>query len=133
LTFEEAIAEKIRAASQRSKIRDLHDLSEVVTRPMNRGRIRSLAVLKLWRSTGPGLDLQRFMARIEQRDTSNISDLRTLLRRDQNPDLEMMISRVIDGFQFLGQLTDIEKRLATDTARRARREATDLAAALIQA
>ena len=29
LAFEEAIAEKIRAASQRSKIRDLHDLSEI--------------------------------------------------------------------------------------------------------
>jgi nucleotidyltransferase AbiEii toxin of type IV toxin-antitoxin system len=36
LTYEEAVAEKIRAASQRSKIRDLHDLSEVAGRPLNR-------------------------------------------------------------------------------------------------
>ena len=32
LAFEEAVAEKIRAASQRSKIRDLHDLSEIAVR-----------------------------------------------------------------------------------------------------
>src|SRR3984885_15064620 len=47
LAFEEVVAEKIRAASQRSKIRDLHDLSEIASRPLNRDLIRALAVLKL--------------------------------------------------------------------------------------
>src|SRR5258708_6342311 len=50
LAFEEAVAEKIRAASQRSKIRDLHDLSEITGRGLDRDLIRSLAVLKLWNS-----------------------------------------------------------------------------------
>jgi predicted nucleotidyltransferase component of viral defense system len=36
LALEEAIAEKVRAASQRSKIRDLHDLSELAARPFDR-------------------------------------------------------------------------------------------------
>ena len=36
LAFEEAVAEKIRAASQRSKIRDLHDLYEISGRDLNR-------------------------------------------------------------------------------------------------
>ena len=55
LTLEEAVAEKIRAASQRSKLRDLHDLAEVSMRPLNRDLTRSLAVYKLWTSGGPGL------------------------------------------------------------------------------
>src|SRR3546814_8925889 len=62
LGFEEIIAEKIRAASQRSKIRDLHDLSELATQPLERERIRSLAVLKLWNS-GQELDYERFRTR----------------------------------------------------------------------
>lgn len=37
-----------RAASQRSKIRDLHDLAEIASRDLN----RALAVLKLWNSGG---------------------------------------------------------------------------------
>lgn len=128
LTLEEVVAEKIRAASQRSKIRDLHDLSEVIVRPLNRPRVRSLAVLKLWHSTGPGLDFQRFRARIEDRDNYDINDLRNLLRRDQNPDLEAMIERVCTGFMFLDQLTDLERALAADMPRRARAKAAQLIA-----
>jgi len=52
LTLEEAVAEKIRAASQRSKLRDLHDLAEVSMRPLNKDLTRSLAVYKLWTSGG---------------------------------------------------------------------------------
>src|ERR1035437_8867841 len=53
LAFEEVVAEKIRAASQRSKIRDVHDLSEIAARPLRHEVIRALAVLKLWGTTGP--------------------------------------------------------------------------------
>ena len=58
LAFEEAVAEKIRAASQRSKIRDLYDLSEIAVRALDHDLIRSLAVLKLWDSNGPNLDYE---------------------------------------------------------------------------
>jgi predicted nucleotidyltransferase component of viral defense system len=50
LAYEEVVSEKVRAASQRSKIRDLHDLSEVAGRAFNRDLLRSLAVIKLWES-----------------------------------------------------------------------------------
>ena len=53
---EEAIAEKICAASQRSKIRDLYDLAEISRRPLRQELVRSLAVLKLWQGGGAGLD-----------------------------------------------------------------------------
>jgi hypothetical protein len=64
LAFEEVVAEKIRAAAQRSKVRDLHDLSEIAVRVLDRDIIRSLAVLKLWDSDGPNLDYGRFRERI---------------------------------------------------------------------
>jgi len=126
LTLEEAIAEKIRAASQRSKLRDLHDLAEISMRPFNRDLTRSLAVFKLWTSGGPGLDFGRFRRRIEDGRNYNLDDLRSLLRKDQNPDLKGMIRRVVEGFRFLGDLTQLETALAADQSRRRRSEAEEL-------
>jgi predicted nucleotidyltransferase component of viral defense system len=123
LALEEVISEKIRAASQRSKIRDLYDLSEVARRPLPRDLIRALAVLKLWHSTGPGLDFEHFRSRIESGRDYDLADLRNLLRRDQSPDLAGMIARVLDNFQFLGQMTEIERALSVDLPRRLKSEA----------
>jgi predicted nucleotidyltransferase component of viral defense system len=128
LAFEEVIAEKIRAASQRSKIRDLHDLSEIAARPLQREVIRALAVLKLWTAGGPGLDFARLSERIADRSSFDVTDLRNLLRRDQAPDLNSMISRVTDGFRFLAQPTGLEQTLAADAAWRCRKEAEELIA-----
>ena len=123
LAFEEVVAEKIRAASQRSKIRDLHDLAEIASRALNRDLIRALAVTKLWNSGGPGLDYERLCERIRDGRDYDISDLANLLRRDQKPDLNGMIRRVVDGYRFLGDLTDGEKALAEDAVQKLRKEA----------
>jgi len=48
LQFEELLAEKIRAASQRVRARDLYDLSKAATKPFNVDLIRALTVLKCW-------------------------------------------------------------------------------------
>lgn len=133
LAFEEAVAEKIRAASQRSKIRDLHDLSEIAAHNLNRGLIRSLAVLKLWNSGGPGLDYARFAERVKGAGDYDVADLTNLLRKDQKPDLEAMMKRVVDGFRFLGDLSEAEKVLAADTERKKQQEANALIAALAPA
>jgi Nucleotidyl transferase AbiEii toxin, Type IV TA system len=123
LALEEVIAEKIRAASQRSKIRDLYDLSEIARRPLQRNLIRPLAVLKLWHSTGPGLDFECFRAGIEGGRDYDVLELRNLLRRDESPDLAGMIDRVVKNFQFLGQMTEAERVLAADLPRRLRDQA----------
>jgi predicted nucleotidyltransferase component of viral defense system len=133
LAVEEVIAEKIRAASQRSKIRDIYDLSEIARRPLQKGLIRSLAVLKLWESGGPGLDFAGFRARIEGGGDYDLMDLKNLLRKDQSPDLNVMIRRVIEGFQFLGQLTEVERTLANDSTQRNRGTAETFKAALASA
>jgi predicted nucleotidyltransferase component of viral defense system len=130
LAFEEAASEKIRAASQRSKIRDLHDLSEIAVRPINRDLIRQLAVLKLWNSGGPGLNYDRLRERVTDRGDYDVADLVNLLRKDQKPDLDAMIRRVVDGYRFLTELTDREKVLAADAAKKLRHEAKALVASL---
>jgi predicted nucleotidyltransferase component of viral defense system len=130
LAFEEAVAEKLRAASQRSKIRDLHDLSEIASRPLNRDLIRSLAVLKLWNSGGPGLDYARFSERVKGGADYDLADLTNLLRKDQKPDLDGMIRRVVEGYRFLGDMTATEQSLAADAAQKNRNEATALIAKL---
>lgn len=132
LALEEAIAEKIRAASQRSKIRDLYDLAEFASRPLNRHRIRSLAVLKLWNSGGPGLDYEKFKQRIEERIDYDVGELRNLLRRDHRPEVDKMIGQVVEGFRFLKEMTELEKAVAADPSHRRRADADLLSAHAIQ-
>lgn len=131
LVLEEVIAEKVRAASQRSKIRDLHDLSELAVRPFNRDLVRGLAVLKLWNSGGVGLDFDALRQNIEGGADYDVGDLRNLLRKDQTPDLPTMIRRVVEGFQFLSALSEPERALSADRALRLRVEAKTLQQALI--
>ncbi len=130
LTFEEAVAEKIRAASQRSKIRDLHDLSEIAGRAINRDLVRGLAVIKLWNSGGPGLSYDRLCEQVRGAGDYDIGDLTNLLRRDQKPDLYGMIRRVVEGFRFLADLTPTERVLAGDEMQRNRKQAEELVAAM---
>lgn len=114
LAFEEAVAEKIRAASQRTKIRDLHDLSEIGRSAFNHDLIRPLAVLKLWGVGGPGLNYERLIEQIQNTTDYELGDLRNLLRKGQEPDLKAMINRICDRFRFLNALTDAERKLAID-------------------
>lgn len=132
LAMNEVIAEKIRAASQRSKIRDIHDLSEIGKRALDQNQIRALAVLKLWNSRGPGLDYAALRARIEGAEDYDIDDLRNLLRKDEHPDLKAMIDRVINAFRFLANLTEAEKIIAADRTGQKQAEADALAAATIE-
>lgn len=94
-------------ASQRSEIRDLHDLSEVAGRQFDRDLLRSLAVIKLWESDQDNLDYAKFVAQLEGGKDYDLGDLINLLREDQRPNLNNMIRCAKDGFRFLEQLTEI--------------------------
>jgi hypothetical protein len=131
LAIEEIVAEKIRAASQRSKVRDLHDLSELAKRPLNRNQSRALAVLKLWNGGGQGLSYEVFRQRIEGGADYDIADLGNLLRKDEAPDLAAMTRRAVEGFQFLQAMTGLERVVATDNAMQAREQAEALVALVI--
>lgn len=131
LALEEVLAEKIRAASQRSKIRDLHDLSESLNLEFHRPRVRSLAVLKLWNQRY-ALNYPQLAKRIEEATDYDIADLTQLLRKDQRADLAVLIKRVVEGYRFLNNLTEIESKLTDDKNKKTQAEADQLVASLRQ-
>jgi predicted nucleotidyltransferase component of viral defense system len=114
LAHEEVISEKIRAASQRSKIRDLHDLSQAVNSKYDRELTRSLTVVKLWESDKDNLDYGKFAQQVEGGREYDLNDLRNLLRKDQQPDLKAMIRRVTENYRWLGQMTQDGQRTRKD-------------------
>lgn len=69
LALPEIIAEKIRACYQRSKARDIYDLSVFAIRPLDRPLIRRLVVLKLWQA-GDTFDPEALMARFNDATAS---------------------------------------------------------------
>jgi predicted nucleotidyltransferase component of viral defense system len=131
LALEEVLAEKIRAASQRSKIRDLYDLSESLNLEFERPRVRSIAVLKLWNQRD-ALSYQRLTKRLEDATDYDVGDLTELLRKDQRADLATLIKRVVEGYRFLGNLTELETQLANDKAGQAQAQADQLTSELRQ-
>jgi predicted nucleotidyltransferase component of viral defense system len=132
LVYEEVVSEKVRAASQRSKIRDLHDLSEAAGRDCNRSLLRSLAVIKLWESGKDNLDYAKFAAQVENGKDYDLNDLTNLLRKDQRPNLQDMIRRAKDGFRFLDQLTDLERKIVQDSRRHRKSDIEQLKAAAVK-
>lgn len=129
LALEEVLAEKVRAATQRSKIRDLHDLCESLSLDFDRRRVRSMAVLKLWKQRDT-LSYERLAKHIEEATDYDVGDLMQLLRKDQRVDLTTLIERVASGYRFLNNLTDLELKVARDTEEKAQVEADQLIAEL---
>lgn len=114
LDFHEIVAEKIRAASQRAKIRDLYDLHEISKLPFNRELVRSLAVLKVWPCHGDELGYALFKGQIEGARHYDVEDLAHLLNKGHRLDLPAMIREVVARYEFLGHLTEAESLLAAD-------------------
>jgi hypothetical protein len=75
-------------------------------------------------------DYGRFSERVKGGGDYDVSDPANLLRKDQKPDLDVMIRRVLDGFRFLADLTEVERVLTADAERMMRKEAEALIAAL---
>ena len=53
-----------------------------------------------------------------------------LLRKDQRSDFATLIKRVVEGYRFLGNLTEIETQLANDKAGKAQAQADQLTRSL---
>ncbi|MCI0333989.1 MAG: nucleotidyl transferase AbiEii/AbiGii toxin family protein [Planctomycetes bacterium] len=113
LNEHEILAEKIRAANQRAKVRDLHDLFVYSTKVFDRDLVRRLAVIKLWQARDI-FDPDKFFARIQQKDKYDWNDLQRLVRGTTRLDAGQIIAQTVSGYQFLGQLTGEEIDLAAD-------------------
>ncbi|MEX0641166.1 MAG: nucleotidyl transferase AbiEii/AbiGii toxin family protein [Pirellulales bacterium] len=113
LNEHEILAEKIRAAYQRAKVRDLHDLFVYSTRVFDRDLVRRLAVIKLWQARDV-FDPAQFFARIKQKDKYDWNDLQRLVRSRTQLDGDQIIAQTVSGYQFLNELTVGEIVLAGD-------------------
>jgi len=121
MTLNEAMGEKIRAAFQRPKIRDLHDLRQLRRQAFDPDVVRSLAVLKIWESPeGASFEpfshdtLAKRMADRVKRRAYDEQDLQGLIRQDQRVDLTSMVEEVRSTYGFLGNMTSDETELASD-------------------
>jgi hypothetical protein len=113
LALPEMLAEKVRACYQRNKARDIFDLGTFATTALKQPLIRRLVVLKLWQA-GDSFDPARLMAKFEDGRGFDWDDLRQLVNRAFVIDSDKITSDCLRGFRFLADLTDEERKLATD-------------------
>lgn len=108
----EMIGEKVRAAYQRAKVRDLYDLHCFATTPFNGELLRRMAVLKLWQARDP-FDPDAFFDRLRG-GNYDWDDLRRLIRTSDPIEPERIIQSVENRFAVLRQLTELEQQLIAD-------------------
>jgi hypothetical protein len=113
------IGEKIRAAAQRSRVRDLYDLHQLASQPFDRSLVRRIAVLKCW-ETRFALDPDTFLSSLPM-GNYDWADLRRLVRRNMIIAPEEIVRGVQRAYAFLGEMTEEETRLASDPYGRERK------------
>jgi predicted nucleotidyltransferase component of viral defense system len=128
LNLHEIIGEKIRAAAQRSRVRDLYDLYQLSNRKFDRDLVRRIAVIKCW-ETNFAIDPAAFLGSIRS-GHYDWADLRRLVRRGQEIQTETIIQGVQKSYAFLQDLTTDEVLLAGDPYRRERQTYQSLVAEL---
>jgi len=112
LDLHEVIGEKIRAAAQRTRVRDLYDLYQLARQPYDRDRVRRITVIKCW-ETRYALDPVAFLDGLPK-GKHDWSDLSRLVRRDRLVAPDVIVRDVQRAYAFLGELTVEEARLAAD-------------------
>lgn len=115
----ELMAEKVRAAFQRAKVRDLHDLHRFAATPFDGEVLRRLAVLKLWQVRDP-FDPEAFLERIRG-GHYDWDDLRRLIRATDRVEAAEVLASIESGFGMLRNLTELERQVVAD-ARSGRNE-----------
>ena len=108
----EMIAEKVRAAFQRVKVRDLYDLHRFATTPFDGELLRRLAVLKLWQARDP-FDPEAFFEKLSGGDY-DWADIERLVRASERINPDEIISSVKKRFAVLRRLTALEQQVIAD-------------------
>lgn len=112
LDLHEVIGEKVRAAAQRSRVRDLYDLYQFGRQPYNRDRVRRIAIIKCW-ETRYAFDPDAFLVDLSE-GKYDWTDLSRLVRREQFIGPDEVVRGVQQAYAFLRDLTVEEARLAAD-------------------
>lgn len=117
----ELASEKIRAAYQRAKVRDLYDLHLLTRYKVGGDLLRSLVVLKLWQ-VRDAFDCSAFFEKLTGADY-DWADLKRLLRPNDRVEASTIIEGIEFHFRALRDLTDVEQRLIADARNGARNSA----------
>ncbi|MCL7454400.1 MAG: nucleotidyl transferase AbiEii/AbiGii toxin family protein [Anaerolineae bacterium] len=112
LDLHEMIGEKVRAAAQRTRVRDLYDLYQLARQPYDRHLVRRIAVVKCW-ETRYAFDPAAFLSSLPE-GKYDWSDLARLVRSDRLVPPAEIVQDVQHGYGFLGDLTVEESKLAAD-------------------
>ena len=112
LQLEEVLAEKIRAAYERTKVRDLYDLSFASTKPFSREKVRLLSVLKCWESRTV-FEPASFMEKIEK-SQYEMAELQQVVFQTKRVSIKDLIKTLKQEYSFLMELTDEEIKIAQD-------------------
>lgn len=112
LQLEEVLAEKIRAAYERTKVRDLYDLSFAAKKPFSREKVRLLSVLKCWESRTV-FEPVSFMEKISK-SQYEIQELQQVVFQTKRVSIKDLINTLKQEYSFLMELTDEEIKIAQD-------------------
>jgi predicted nucleotidyltransferase component of viral defense system len=116
LDIHEVIGEKVRAAAQRTRVRDLYDLYQFARQPYDRDVVRRIAVIKCW-ETRYAFEPAVFLGGLPD-GNYDWADLNRLVCADDLVSPDEIIEEVQQAYAFLHELTEGEARLAADPYRR---------------
>jgi predicted nucleotidyltransferase component of viral defense system len=116
----EMAAEKVRAAFQRAKVRDLYDLHLFARRNFDGELLRGLVVLKLWQ-VRDAFDPPGFFTKLRG-VAYDWEDLHRLLRPSEHVEQETIIAGIEHRFRMLKDLTELEVQVVADAKKGARNE-----------
>ncbi len=108
----EMIAEKIRAAFQRTRVRDLYDLYRFASIPFNGELLRKLVVLKLWQVHDP-FDPDIFFRNLRG-GNYDWYDLQRLIRDSVQIEPKELLESVENRFAILCDLSELEREVIAD-------------------
>jgi len=106
------IAEKVRAAFQRAKVRDLYDLHRFAAMPFDVELLRHLAVLKLWQVRDP-FDPGVFFAKLRS-EVYDWDDIRRLIRNTEPVEPAEILASGEARLTPFRQLTELEQEVIAD-------------------
>jgi predicted nucleotidyltransferase component of viral defense system len=113
LQKEELLAEKIRAAFQRIRSRDLYDLYLFANRPYNKDLVKTLAVIKCWNARDP-FNPEILLDRLAKEEY-DWEVLKRLVRKGNLPSQKAIIKTVIKEYAFLKDLNDPLSKIIEDS------------------
>lgn len=110
---EELLAEKVRAAFQRVRSRDLYDLYLFTKRHYDRDTVKKLVVIKCWNTRDP-FNSKVLLDRVANAEY-DWDDLRRLVRRERLPPQGAVITTVLENYAFLKDLDEQLLKIVEDS------------------